>query len=152
MSRLTEKFIKEMAIPRYIISTLSTFIKILHIMLKVASGRSEVPSRLWDTGGGTVRYAVGGGRDVLIVAPGLSLPHLEAVARRPGQLTEEDKLKLKSQELPFESQNEQDIIKLKLDMNWIRSVMQLKSGHVRRVTVSRRSHGKHSTSSKHHTE
>ena len=97
-------------------------------MLKVASGRSEVPSRLWDTGGGTVRYAVGGGRDVLIVAPGLSLPHLEAVARRPGQLTEEDKLKLQSQELPFESQNEQDIIKARYELDKECNVIEVRSG------------------------
>ena len=55
-------------------------------------------------------YSVGGGRDVLIVAPDLSLPHPEAVARRPGQLIREDKLKLISQGLPPEAQNELDII------------------------------------------
>ena len=56
-------------------------------------------------------YSVGGGRDILILAPDLSLPHPEAVARRPGQLTQEDKLKLLSQGVFPVPHNELDIIK-----------------------------------------
>ena len=60
---------------------------------------------------------MGGSRDILIVAPDPSLPHPEAVARRPGQLTEEDKLKLQSQGLPPDCLNELDIVgtRCKLD-------------------------------------
>jgi hypothetical protein len=58
-----------------------------------------------------IRYNAAGGRDVLILAPDLSLPHPEAVARRPGQLTKEDKLKLLLQGVFSESDNELDIIK-----------------------------------------
>ena len=54
---------------------------------------SVIPSRLWYRTD-TTDYGTGGGRDVLIIAPDLFFPYPEAVARRPGQLTEEDKLKL----------------------------------------------------------
>ena len=55
----------------------------------------------------------------MILAPGLSLPHPEAVARRPGQLTEEDKLKLQSQGVSPDCHNEVGIImaRYKLDNN-----------------------------------
>ena len=77
------------------------------------------------------RYNAAGGRDVLILAPDLSLPHPEAVvARRPGQLTQEDKLKLLNQGVIPESDNQLDtcIIKdrYKLDKNC--SVVEVKSG------------------------
>ena len=84
----------------------------------------------------TSAYQASGGRDVLIIAPDLSLPHAEAVPRRPGQLTQEDKIKLLSQGLPPDScHDEWAIIKLMLDTNWTRSVNQ-----VRTVTVTRSSH------------
>jgi hypothetical protein len=57
------------------------------------------------------RYNAAGKRDILILAPDLSLTHPEAVARRPGQLTKEDKLQLLSQGVIPESDNELDIIK-----------------------------------------
>ena len=41
----------------------------------------------------------------------MSLPESEAVARRPGQLTEEDKQKLQSQGVPFDCNDELAIIK-----------------------------------------
>ena len=47
-----------------------------------------VPGRLWYSTG-TTRYGVNGGRDVLIIASDQPLYNPEAVARRPGQLTEE---------------------------------------------------------------
>ena len=75
-----------------------------------------------------IRYNAGGGRDVLIVAPDLSLPHPEAVARRPGQLTQEDKLKLLIQGVPPEAQNELDIIKARYRQDKDCSVVEVKSG------------------------
>ena len=59
--------------------------------MQTAAVETSIPSRLWYSTG-TIDYGAGGGRDVLIIAPDLPLPHPEAVARRPGQLTEEDKL------------------------------------------------------------
>ena len=55
-----------------------------------------MPQRLWRSTG-TIKYNAGGGRDVLIIAPDQPLHNPEAVARRPGQLTEEDKQTLLSQ-------------------------------------------------------
>jgi hypothetical protein len=75
-----------------------------------------------------VRYNAGGGRDVLILAPDLSLPHPEAVARRPGQLTEKDKLKLLRQEMFPESNNELDIIKARYRLAKDFSIVEVKSG------------------------
>ena len=68
-----------------------------------------IPSRLWYRTG-TTDYGAGGGRDVLILAPDLSLPHPEAVTRRPGQLTKEDKLKLQNQGLSPDSYHNDLII------------------------------------------
>ena len=98
--------------------------------LKAASGNSEVhvPSRLWDSRGGTVRYGALGGRDVLILAPDLSLPHPETVARRPSQLTEEDKLKLQSQGLPTNCQDEQTLIKARYKLDKEYKIVEIKSG------------------------
>ena len=64
-----------------------------------------------------MRFNAAGGRDVLIIAPDLSLPHPEAVARRPGQLTEEDKLTLQSQGLPPDCQNELAIIEARCKLD-----------------------------------
>ena len=86
----------------------------------------EVPGRLWHKTA-VIRYAAGGGRDILILAPDLSLPHPEAVARRPGQLTQEDKLWLLNQGLPPEAQNELDIIKARYRQDKDCSVVKIKS-------------------------
>jgi hypothetical protein len=75
-----------------------------------------------------IRYSAAGGRDVLILAPDLSLPHPEAVARRPGQLTEEDKLKLLSQGMFPVCHNELDIIKARYRLDKRCSVVEVKSG------------------------
>jgi hypothetical protein len=72
------------------------------------------------------RYGTAGGRDVLILAPDLSLPHPEAVARRPGQLTEEDKLKLLRQGVFPESDNELDTIRA-IDTDLPKAIQLLKS-------------------------
>ena len=73
-------------------------------------------------------YSVGGGRDVLILAPDLSLPHPEAVARRPGKLTVGDKLKLLSQGVIPETDNELDIIKARYRLAKNCSIVEVKSG------------------------
>ncbi len=69
-----------------------------------------VPGKLW-VKTAIFRYSSAGGRDTLILAPDLSLPHPEAVARRQLTDSEEDKLKLLSQGVFPESVNELDIIK-----------------------------------------
>ena len=73
-------------------------------------------------------YSVGGGRDVLILAPDLSLPHPEAIARRPGKLTMGDKLKLLSQGVISEFDNELDIIIARYRRAKDNSVVEIKSG------------------------
>ena len=74
-------------------------------------------------------YAAGGGRDVLIVAPDPSLTHPEAVARRPGQLTEKDKQTLQRQGVPPDScQNEVLIIKARHDLDKKQKIVEVKSG------------------------
>ena len=69
-----------------------------------------------------------GSRDVLILAPDLSLLHPEAVARRHGQLTEEDKLKLQSQGLPLNCQDELAIIRARWDLDKSCKIVEVKSG------------------------
>ena len=73
-------------------------------------------------------YNAVGGRDVLIIAPDLSLPHPEAVARRPGQLTEEDKLKLQRQGLPPDCQDELDIMRARYELDKRHKLIEIKSG------------------------
>ena len=76
-----------------------------------------------------MRHNAAGGREVLIIAPDLSPdPHPEAVARRPGQLTEEDKLKLQSQGLSSDFHDELDIMKAKYDLGKAYTVVEVKSG------------------------
>ena len=74
-------------------------------------------------------YNALGDRDVLILAPDLSLPYPEAVPRRPGQLTQEDKLKLQRQGLPPNScYDEQAIIKTRYELDKRCKIVKLKSG------------------------
>ena len=75
-----------------------------------------------------IRYSAAGERDVLIIAPDLSLSHPEAVARKPGQLTQEDKLKLLSQGVFPETDNELDIIKARYRLAKNCSIVEVKSG------------------------
>ena len=86
----------------------------------------EVPGILWRETV-IIRYSAAGGRDVLILAPDLSLPHHEAVARRPGQLMDEDKLKLPRQGVFPESDNELDIIKARYRLAKNCSIVEVKS-------------------------
>ena len=72
-------------------------------------------------------YAVGGGRDVLIIAPDLSLPHPKAVARRPGQLTQKDKLKLLSQGVSPECQDEVAIVRARHELDKNQKIIGVKS-------------------------
>jgi hypothetical protein len=63
-----------------------------------------------------------------MLAPDLSLPHPEAVARRSGQLTEEDKLNLQLQGVFSESNNELDIIKARYRLVKESIIVEVKSG------------------------
>ena len=92
-----------------------------------SAASNKVPSNLWYSTI-TTEYEVGGGRDVLIIAPDLPLPHPEAVERRPGQLTEEDKLKLQSQRVPTDCHNELDIIKARYELDKDCKIVEIKSG------------------------
>ena len=75
-------------------------------------------------------YSATGGRDVIIIAPDLlSLPHPEAVARRPGQLIEEDKLKLQSQGVPPDCpEDELSLIKARYELHKESNIVEIKSG------------------------
>ena len=74
-------------------------------------------------------YNAIGGREFLILAPDLSLPHPEAVPRRPGQLTQEDKLKLQSQGLPPDlCHNELAIAKARYELDKMCKIVEVKSG------------------------
>jgi hypothetical protein len=75
-----------------------------------------------------IRYSAAGKRDVLILAPDLSLPRPEAVARRPGQLTQKDKLKLLRQGVFSESHNELEIMKARYRLDKDCSIVEVKSG------------------------
>ena len=86
-----------------------------------------VPSTLWH-GTAIIVYNSRGGRDVLVLAPDLSHPHPEAVARRPGQLTEEDNLKLQRQGLATDCQSELDIIRARHELDKRHKIVKVKSG------------------------
>jgi hypothetical protein len=73
-------------------------------------------------------YAVGGGRDVLILAPDLSLPNPKAVARRPGQLTVEDELKLQSQGVLPDCQDEVTIVRARHELDKNQKIVEVQSG------------------------
>ena len=92
-----------------------------------SSDTSVMRSRLWYRTG-TTDYGAGGGRDVLIIAPDLSLPHPEAVARRPGQLTEEDKLEPQSQGLPLDCQDELATLQARYDLDKQYRIVGIKLG------------------------
>ena len=97
------------------------------MLLKVASSSNKVPSNLW-VSTKIMKYNALGGRDVLILAPDLSLPHPEVVARGPGQLTEEDKLNLQSQEVPPDCQDELDIVKARYELALGCKIVEVRSG------------------------
>ena len=93
-----------------------------------------MPGRLWyETG--TTAYGISGGRDVLIIAPAQPIHNPEAVARRPGQLTEEDKQTLLSQGVSPEGQDEVAIVKARCQLDkWYR-IVGVKSGQLSREEV-----------------
>ena len=63
-------------------------------------------------------YGAHGGRDILIISPKLQDPHQpEAVARTPGNLTDEDKQKLLSQGVTCDCQSEINIIEARWELD-----------------------------------
>ena len=82
----------------------------------------------WSSIVATSVYSATGGRDVLILAPDLSLSHPEAVARRPGQLTRGDKMTLHRQGLPSDCQDELDIVRARYDLDKWYKLVDVKSG------------------------
>ena len=93
-----------------------------------------VPSGLWyETG--TTDYGVGGGRDVLIIAPDQPLHNPKAVARRPGQLTQEDKLTLLSQGVSPEGQDELAVVRARCEVDKRYRIVGVKSGQLSREEV-----------------
>ena len=94
----------------------------------------KIPSRMWRSTDVT-DYQVAGGRDVLIIAaPDPFLHHLEAVARRPGQLTEEDKLMLKRQGV-YPYYQELDIVKARYELDKKHNNIEVKSRHLSQKSV-----------------
>ena len=88
---------------------------------------------------GTIDYGVHGGRDVLIISADPPPHQPEAVARRPGQLTEEDKQKLLSQGVTSDCQSEMDIVRARYRLDKRCEVVGVVSGHsLTREEVSRR--------------
>ena len=74
-------------------------------------------------------YAVGGGRDVLIISAGLPPHQPEAVARRPGQLTEEDKQKLLRQGVTSDCRSEVDIVRARYELDKSCKIVDVMSEH-----------------------
>ena len=93
-----------------------------------------MPGRLWRSTG-TMVYGVGGGRDVLIIAPDQTHHNPEAVARRPGQLTEEDKQTLQSQGVSPEGQSDLAIVKSRHQLDKRQKIVGVKSGQLSRDEV-----------------
>ena len=86
-----------------------------------------VPTTPWYKTG-IVDYSVCGGRDILIIFSDSPLPHPEVVARRPGQLTKEDKLKLLIQGVPPDCQDDLDIITARYKLDKRCKIVGVKSG------------------------
>ena len=94
-----------------------------------ATGNTELPPEtLWYRTGRTP-YQVRGGRDVLIISGDLPPHQPEAVARRPGQLTEEDKQKLLRQGVTGDYQDEVDIVRARWELDKKSKIVDIKSGH-----------------------
>ena len=93
-----------------------------------------MPGRLWRSTG-TTAYGIGGGRDVLIIASDQPLHNPEVVARRPGQLTEEDKQTLLSQGVSPEGQDDLAVVKARCEVDKEIRVVGVKSGQLSREEV-----------------
>ena len=101
--------------------------------------RTSVPEKLWQSTGTTPYYSAGGGRDILIISADPPPHQPEAVARRPGQLTEEDKQKLLRQAVTSDCQSEVDIVRARYELDKRCEVVDIMSGHsLTREEVSRR--------------
>ena len=107
--------------------TAPTIAYLIYSQFQVAGSNIKVSGRLWYNTH-QIAYQAVGGRDVLIIAPDLPLPHPEAVARRPGQLTKEDKQKLQSQGLPPDYNDEVGIIKARHKLEKRHTIFEVKLG------------------------
>ena len=97
-----------------------------YLLLQAIFDKKEIP---WGCPTAKSTYSAIGSRDVLILAPDLSLPHPEAVPRRPGQLTQEDKIKLLRQGVPPNScKNEANTIKARYELDKRDKMIEVKSG------------------------
>ena len=85
-----------------------------------------MPGRLWYE----TDYGAVGGRDILLIASDLPLHESEAVARRPGPLTEEDKQKLLNQGVSPDGQDELAIVKAKYGLDSRCKIVGVKSGQL----------------------
>ena len=94
----------------------------------------QFPDRLWTTNHGSI-YGLHGSRDFLIIAPDLPLHNPEAVARRPGQLTEEDRQTLLSQGVSPQGQDELAIVKARYNLRKDLRIVGVKSGKLSREEV-----------------
>ena len=99
-----------------------------------ADNREMLPSRLWYKTG-TTNYGIGGDRDVLLIASDLPHHQSEAVARRPGQLTEEDKQKLLNQGVSPYGQDEAAIVKARYELDRGCKIVGVMSGQLSREEV-----------------
>ena len=107
--------------------TAPTIAYLIYSQFQVAGSNIKVPASLWYSAH-KITYQAFGGRDVLIIAPDLPLPHPEAVARRPGQLTEKDKLKLQSQGVSPDCHDELDIVEARHKLEKRHIITGVKSG------------------------
>ena len=72
-------------------------------------------------------YNASGERDVLIIVSDQPFPSPEAVARRPGQLTKEDKQRLQKQGVPPDSKDELAIVKARHNLDKRKRIVGVKS-------------------------
>lgn len=85
-----------------------------------------MPGSLWYSTR-RIRYSIGGERDVLIIAADQTSSHPEAVARKPGKLTEEDKQTLQSQGVHPDCQDELAILKSRYQLDKKKNLVEILS-------------------------
>ena len=85
-----------------------------------------MPGSLWYSTR-RIRYSIGGERDVLIITADQTSSHPEAVARKPGKLTEEDKQTLQSQGVHPDCQDELAILKSRYQLDKKKNVVGIQS-------------------------
>ena len=105
-----------------------------HIILTVfqgatgtsTSGSSDTPSRRvewYETG--SLKYSAQGGRDVLIIESDLPLSDPEVISRRPGDLTDANRQKLKSQGVSSDELHEASIIRARYEYDKRRTLFRV---------------------------